>query len=151
MRKIKTIKPATATVKPAAIAAKPVVPATGTVKPDRAIVAAECQSYVARFYNGASLTTHSKRPCNAAAYAAVLKQPTHKCGPNGASSRDESLLALIASKADKSGAFDPVAILADLGVISRLRSIGYLELRGDTATLTDTGAERARLVAKRAA
>ena len=78
------------------------------------------------------------------------RQPVQRAA-NGASPRDESLLSLIASRSDaKTGAFDPVAIVADLGVISRLASLGYITMRGDACTLTDTGAERARLVAKRA-
>jgi hypothetical protein len=148
MRKIKT-----ASAKPAAkattapVAAKPVANV-----PDRAAIADACRSFVSRFYNQASLSVHTRKPCTAATYAAHIAKPVQKCGPAGTSARDESLLCLIASKADaKTGAFDPVAILADAGVISRLASVGYLTMRGDACTLTDTGAERARVAAKRAA
>lgn len=155
MRKIKTAKAAKpATVKPviAAVAAKPVQAAAGTVKPDRSAIIDACRTHVAALYNGASLTVHAKRAAPLAAYLAVIKSPNHKCGPSGASTRDESLLSLIASKSDaKTHAFDPVALFADIGVISRLASIGFIAVSGDTVTLTDRGAERARLVAKRAA
>lgn len=151
MRKISKIAKPAATVKPvAAVAAKPVIAASGT-KPDRVAIAAECRAYVAKLYSGASLTVHHRKPCTLSAYTSHIATPVHVCGSSGASQRDHSLLALIASKADASGAFDPVAILADLGVISRLASVHYLAMRGDTPVLTDLGAERARLIAKRAA
>lgn len=150
MRKINAKAAKPATVKPAAAPALPVVAAT--VKPDRSAIIDACRVHVAKLYNGASLTVHAKRAAPIGAYIAVIKSPNHKCGPSGASTRDESLLSLIASKSDaKTGAFDPVAVYADIGVISRLASIGYIAMRGDAVTLTDSGAERARLVAKRAA
>ena len=147
MRKInnKAAKPATS--KPVAAAAKPVA---ADNKPDRAAIVSACREHVAKLYNGASLSVHSRKPCTAAAYASHITKPVQRAA-NGASPRDESLLSLIASRSDaKTGAFDPVAIVADLGVISRLASLGYITMRGDACTLTDTGAERARLVAKRA-
>lgn len=151
MRKISTKTTKPATVKPAAnVAAKPV--AAAIAKPSRSEIADACRAYVSRFYAGASLTAHHKKPCALSVYTARIAKPVQICANGVTSQRDHSLLALIASKADaKTGAFDPVAILADAGVISRLASVGYLTMRGDTCTLTDTGAERARIVAKQAA
>jgi hypothetical protein len=153
MRKINTKAAKPATAKPAAnVSGKPAAKPVAADKPDRQAVINECREAVAKHYNEASLSVHSKRPCAAAVYIERIAKPVQKCGPAGTSTRDESLLALIASKADKAGTFDPVAIAADAGVISRLASVGFISLNSDKQpVITTTGSERARLAAKRVA
>jgi hypothetical protein len=151
MRKI--TKPATRNVAKAAkaSAAKPVKPATPANAEAPAASRFDAHRTTAKaFYSGDSLTVHSRKPGKAAAYLDRIRNNTHSTSV--ATARDESLLAVI-HRNNNAGAFDPVALGADLGVISRLASLGYITVRGTgenaTPALTNTGAERARIVANR--
>lgn len=140
----------------------PVAPAVASVaKPDksadrlaRQLATAESHAFVSKLYGGASMPVHRSAPGKLARYISRIQQPGHACTET--SDRDHALLRRIGdavpgiSKAG--GAFDPCAanIAADLGVISRLASVGYVATDGATVTLTATGATRLRLVSKAA-
>lgn len=162
MRKAnKASKPATAT-KPATVAnvsnVAPVATAKpATPKPDaaaervkREALTTAARATVSKLYSGPSLAVHAAKPGKLAVYIARIQTPRQ--ATDAATVRDESLLSLLAANADKAGHFDPSApsIAADLGVISRLASLGFIASDGKLCTITATGAERARLVAKRA-
>lgn len=137
--------------KPAA-AAKPVKPALHNLSKADARVAADtaiAAFYAAgrKLYSGPSNVIHTRKPGKLDAYIARVKQPVQSA--DVASPRDEALLAII-HRNNVNGTFDPCAIAADLGVISRLASLGYVTMRGDKLALSTTGAERAAIVAKRA-
>jgi hypothetical protein len=135
--------------KPAAARAKPAKPAKA--KPDaRAELTAADREAARRFYDGQSLAVHSTTPRKRGDYAARVLQPV-QCA-SSPSVRDESGLALILSRADKAGAFDPCAGSGlDLGICSRLASLGLIafEARTDVFSLTPAGLSRARAVVKR--
>lgn len=156
-KKAKAVKPASkpvAVTAPVAIvsnAAKPAKPNAGAARAERTAIINTARVAVAAIYNGPSLAVRSSvNPGKLARYIERLQNPGHRA--DTASTRDESLLARIAANADKAGSFDPCApaINADLGVISRLGCLGFITTDGKACTITTTGAERARLVAKRA-
>lgn len=141
-------KQSTVTPPAAPVVAKPAKPDQSAARAERQLVIDTQRAAVSTFYSGASLTVHSKRAASRTLYIdAAVKQPM-QIGPSGASTRDESLLALIGRHADKAGAFDPVALAADRGVISRLASGGFLSFdnKADTFALTATGISRAALL-----
>jgi hypothetical protein len=154
----KTAKPARrvngkAAAKPEAKApvAKPAAPAAADQRAERQALTDKARATVRAHYNGASLTVHAHRAPKLADCIARIKAPT--CGANSASKRDESLLLLIASATGgKPGAFNPASpeLAADLGVISRLASLGFIAAPGDQPTLTDKGAQYAKAAAKAA-
>jgi len=143
---------------PVAVAAPAVAavakPAAGDVRAERAMLTATARAYCARLYNGPSLAVHTVKPATLNECIAVITTPRHRCGARGALPRDESLLMLCASELAADGSFDPSThrIPADIGVLSRLASIGYIAIAASTGMpfITERGAERVRLVAKRA-
>lgn len=153
-----TVAPvAPAAAKPAkrarkAKAAKPAKPAaTGADKQsanrDRCLANA---AIVKPHYSGPSLATHRSAPPQLAAALQRIASPV-QCAKS-ATPRDESGIALCARHADKAGTFCPVAATADLGVLSRLASLGLIAVSGDKrARLTKAGRDLAAIVAKRAA
>lgn len=159
-------KPAKRASKPkAAKPAKPAAPVAATpavvakpAKPDNtaAIAAdekrcADLRALAATYYAGASNAAHQRKPAKRDDYASRITTPVQRIGNGGPSTRDESGLALILSNAKRDGSFDPTAINLDLGIASRLASVGMLAFANDTFTLTKAGRERANLVVKRAA
>jgi hypothetical protein len=147
-------KATTATVTPTHDTAAPAAPAKPSLADQRAerqALTDAAREHVAAFYNGASLTVHKHKAPKLADAIARIASPTHKIG-GAASPRDESLLTLLAAHSDSNGAFDPSspAISADLGVLSRLSSGGYITTDGVACTITDRGAEYARNIIKRA-
>lgn len=140
--------------KPGKAVAKPATPAADgklAARTERQAVLDTHRSTVARFYNGASLTAHKHKACTFDNYAAVCSTPTHRCGPNGTSERDHSMLALLLANS-KAGVFDPVALACDAGVISRLASVAFIsyDSKAKTFALTALGTDRAKLVTRKA-
>lgn len=135
-----------ATAKPA----KPAKPDAAAERVKREALTTAARATVSKLYSGPSLAVHAAKPGKLAVYIARIQTPRQ--ATDAATVRDESLLSLLAANADKAGHFDPSApsIAADLGVISRLASLGFIASDGKLCTITATGAERARLVAKRA-
>lgn len=147
----KPAKPAKASAPAAAapVAAKPAVPAAAEARAARVAVINAHRATVAQTYNGPSLAARgSVRGGKLARYIERVQTPGHRA--DTASTRDESLLRLIGANADKAGAFDPCALNADLGVISRLGSLGFITVAGDGLALTQAGRERANLLQRKA-
>jgi hypothetical protein len=140
----KPAKPAAAKPAPVVVAAKPAVDA-------EAKRCADLRALAATYYNGASVAAHQRKPAKRDEYANRITTPVQRIGGSGPSARDESGLALILSGAKRDGSFDPCALNLDLGIASRLASVGMLTFASDTFTLTKAGRERANLVVKRAA
>lgn len=150
----KPVKPATAnvlsvTATPAV--AKPAKPDASAVRAERQALTDAARNAVAVVYNGPSLAVHRAKPGKHAVYVARVQNPGHRT--DTVSKRDESLLALIARNADKSGAFDPTAanINADLGIVSRLASLGLIVTDGTTITATDKALSLGRAINAKAA
>jgi len=153
-------KPAKAAKPSKPRAAKPAVEATPAPAPKPATAdtsaadearCAELRALAAKYYAGASNAAHQRKPGKRDDYAKRITTPVQRIGSGGPSTRDESGLALILSAAKRDGSFDPCAINLDLGIASRLASVGMLAFASDTFTLTKPGRERANLVVKRAA
>lgn len=108
------------------------------------------RAYAATFYAGASNVAHKSKARGRDEYASRALQPVQIA--NSLSVRDEAGLALILSKANGSGVFDPVSIAFDLGVLSRLasRQLATYNPQADTFTLTQAGLSTARGIVKRA-
>lgn len=116
----------------------------------------ELRASVARFYNGPSLAVRTNPKRKAASdYEALFVQPKHRTTLDKISIRDESGLALIIERGDRSGCFDPAAINFDLGIFSRLRSVSFIEAAPLSSKLpyrlSKAGAEHARKAASKAA
>lgn len=111
--------------------------------------AAANRATVAKHYNGPSLASHASRAPKLAEALARVANPVQRA--KSASTRDESGLALALAHADDNGTFCPVAGTFDLGVLSRLASLGHIAVAGDRIKLTETGLSLARTVAKRKA
>lgn len=104
------------------------------------------------FYNGASLAVHARRAAPIDVYAARVLEPVQRPANGIPSVRDESGLALILANVAGDGvSFDPVKLAFDVGIISRLSALSFIETDGAAFRLTKAGAERARIVIKRAA
>lgn len=137
-------------VKPVAVA-KPVTPAKPDERAARQALTDAARAAVAKHYNGASLTAHSHRVPKLADCIARISNPVQRA--TSASVRDESLLLLIADSVNgKPVAFEPAspAIAADLGVLSRLASLGMLAITDGKPTLTQRGADYAKAARKAA-
>lgn len=130
--------------------AKPAKPANDTARAERQALIDEARTFVASFYNGASLTVHKHKAASRDVYASRVSHPVQKCAGGNLTSRDESLLALCLSEANsKTFAFDPVALACDAGGLSRLASVDMLTFKDDTFTVSPTGAARAKALLKR--
>lgn len=145
---------ATVETTPVIVAAKPAKPDYAVQREQRIALISEARNAVAAFYNGASLTVHKSKAPKLSDCIARIEMPVQRAA-NGASERDESLLIRLVSVCDSDGrTFDPSQpnIAADLGVLSRLASLGYIGVAASTGLpfVTDTGAERAGAVIARA-
>lgn len=148
-------KPGKAKAKPAANAAAPATPAKPDERAVRVALTAESHAFTSKLYSG-SQPVHSGKPGKLADYLDRAKRQPHAVGAGGTSERDHALLrrivAVVPGIAKAGGAFDPSApaIAADLGVISRLASAGYVAIENGGLIITTTGAERMRLITKAA-
>ena len=148
-------KPATP-AKPAKRAASKPAPASHA-KPEQAAdkraakqaFADELRAYASRFYANASLAAHKLHPAPRDLYISRAVNPVQIA--NSISARDESGLALLLSQS-KAGAFDPVKLAFDVGILSRLASQSLVAYIGesDSFALTARGATVARAIVKRA-
>lgn len=131
--------------------AKPAKPDAVAARAERQLLTDAARHAVAVVYNGPSLAVHRAKPGKHAVYVARVQNPGHRT--DTVSKRDESLLALIASNADKSGTFDPTAanINADLGIISRLASLGLITTDGTVISATDKAISLGRAINAKAA
>lgn len=153
----KAVKP----VKAKAVAATEAVVIAAPVKPSHADARAERQAlintalaFVSNLYSGASMPVHTSRTPKLADCIARIQQPRHVAGAGGASDRDHALLLRLASVADAGSlAFDPSSpnVAADIGVLSRLASVGYITTDGTECTITKAGAERVSFLTNRKA
>lgn len=137
---------------PVLVAAKPAKPDYAAIRADRQALIDAARVHVSKFYSGASLTVHKHNPPKLQACLDRIATPIQRAG-SGASDRDHSLLLLLTAESDTSSAFDPSnpRIAADLGVLSRLSSLGYIGIAASTggAFITEAGAERARMLLAR--
>lgn len=148
----KAAKPAKPKADKPATPAKPAKPAPVATDSDaEAKRIAALRTLARKYYDGASAAAHMRKPAKLSEYVARVSTPVQRIGPSGPSQRDESGLALIASDANGRGVFDPVRLVLDLGIASRLASGGFITVTGETFALTKTGRERANIVIKRAA
>jgi len=141
--------PSPQAAKPVKHAAKPTAKAE-TARSERVELLGTERKRVASFYNGPSLTVHASRHPKLSDCVERIAKPIQRA--DNPSVRDESLLLAIGAHADKSGAFDPSTFGCDLGVISRLASLGFLTVNSaNMPALTKAGTERAASVKSRAA
>lgn len=147
---------ANAKAKAAAKQAKP-KPAAKPAKPNKAEAARNAErdrcvanaAIVKPHYNGASLATHASRAPKLADALARIANPIQRA--KNPTERDQSGLMLCFKHSDANGFFDPVAATADLGMLSRIASLGFIARDGQRAKLTADGLSRAKLLAKRKA
>lgn len=119
---------------------------------ERVKLIGELRANVAKLYNGPSLAVRSNpKRIAATVYADLFTAPKHRTTLAKLSPRDESALALIITRGDKAGGFDPVALNLDSGIFSRLRSVEFIAKAGDGYTLTADAITHARKAVKRAA
>lgn len=105
----------------------------------------ELRTSVATLYNGPSLAVRSNpKRLAISVYTELLAAPKHRTTLDRVSVRDESALALIIKRGDKTGGFDPVSLNIDAGIFSRLASVGFIAKAGDGFTLTGGGLSHAR-------
>lgn len=144
-------KQAKATRKPAtAKAAKPSKP-VANVSNERNETRERCvanRAIVAPHYNGASLASHASRAPKLADALERIANPIQRA--KSATVRDASAAVLCAKHADANGFFCPVAATSDLGTLSRLASLGHIEIADGKARLTKSGRDLATLTAKAA-
>lgn len=144
----------TAKAKAAAKQAK-AKPAAKLAKPNKAEAARNAErerclanaAIVRPHYSGPSLATHASRAPKLADALARIAKPIQRA--KNPTERDESGLLLCFRHADANGCFDPVAATADLGMLSRIASLGFIVRDGQRAKLTADGISRAKLLAKR--
>jgi hypothetical protein len=111
--------------------------------------AAANRAFTMRHYSGPSQASHSKRAPKLSDALSHVANPIQRA--KNCSERDESALLLGASLADASGTFCPLAGTFDLGVLSRLASLGHLAVAGNRIALTKSGRELAANLARKAA
>lgn len=102
-----------------------------------------------RHYSGPSQASHATRAPKLAEALARVASPIQRA--KSASERDCSALALAETLCDEAGTFCPVAGTFDLGVLSRLASLGYLTVSGERIAVNAAGRELARNTLKKAA
>lgn len=102
-----------------------------------------------RHYSGPSQASHASRAPKLSEALARVSAPIQRA--KSASARDCSGLALAETLADDAGTFCPLAGTFDLGVLSRLASLGFLSVAGDRIKLSPEARELARNTLKKAA
>jgi hypothetical protein len=129
---------------------KPVAsPEAEAASDDVAARAAANRAFTARHYSGPSQASHSRREPKLAEALARVADPIQRA--KACSVRDESGLLLAASKADAAGTFCPLSGTFDLGVLSRLASLGFLTVAGDRIAISKAGRDLAANLARKAA
>lgn len=111
--------------------------------------AAANRAFTAQHYNGPSQASHARREPKLADALARVASPVQRA--KACSTRDESGLMLAASIADKAGTFCPLAGTFDLGVLSRLASLGFLTVAGDRIAISKAGRDLAANLKRKAA
>lgn len=112
----------------------------------------ELRASCSAVYNGPSLAIR-RDPKRVAigAYAELHRAPKHRTTLDRVSVRDESALREIIMRGTKAGAFNPSEINLDLGIFSRISSVGFVDYDDGTFSLSKAGIAHARNVFKRAA
>lgn len=145
-------KPTKAAAKPRNVkaAAKPSKPASSDAarNAERERCAANA-AIVRPHYSGPSLATHRSRAPRLADALQRIASPI-QCAKS-ATVRDDSGLLLCFKHSGADGTFNPCDATADLGMLSRIASLGFISTDGKTAKLTASGLSRAKLLAKRKA
>lgn len=139
-------------VKPAASpdAGKPEADASAESEADAtAARAAANRAFTARHYSGPSQASHARRAPKLAEALARVASPVQRA--KACSTRDESGLLLADSLADANGTFCPLAGTFDLGVLSRLASLGYLSVSGERIAISKAGRDLAGNLRRKAA
>ncbi len=116
---------------------------------DVAARAAANRAFTAKHYSGPSQASHAKRAPKLAEALARVATPIQRA--KACSTRDESGLLLAVSKADSNGTFCPLTGTFDLGVLSRLASLGFLTVAGDRIAISKAGRDLAANLARKAA
>lgn len=111
--------------------------------------AAANRATTSRHYSGPSQASHARREPKLADALARVANPVQRA--KACSVRDESGLILAASHADDAGTFCPLAGTFDLGVLSRLASLGFLTVAGDRIAISKAGRDLAANLARKAA
>lgn len=111
--------------------------------------AAANRATTARHYSGPSQASHSRREPKLADALARVADPIQRA--KACSTRDESGLLLAVKHSDKAGTFCPLAGTFDLGVLSRLASLGFLSVAGDRIAISKAGRDLAANIARKAA
>lgn len=152
------VKPDAVDAKPASVAklaatAKP-VKAVKPVSAETAAQAAESakraelavakREAVARIYAGASRAFHTSRATSPGDILSVIASPNHKIGADKPPTlRDASLASILLNLPSGSDCLDILTLGADIGIISRLASIGVFKTDGKRALITSREAMRA--------
>lgn len=137
----KTVKPVKLT------AAKPKTVVSDAVAAEQAkhletIVAT--RAAVAKRYSGASKAFHTSRQTSPADILAVIASPNHRIADGKPPTvRDASLAHVLVGMPSGSDALPVLTLGADLGVISRLASIGCFAVRNGKAVIVSQAAMRA--------
>jgi hypothetical protein len=111
--------------------------------------AAANRAFTASHYAGPSQASHAKRAPKLSEALARVANPVQRA--KACSTRDESGLLLATSLADGNGTFCPLAGTFDLGVLSRLASLGYLSVAGDRIAISKAGTDLAANLRRKAA
>jgi hypothetical protein len=136
-------------VKP--VASPEAEPAPASEQPAGSIIAERSkamQAFTRRFYAGASSAAHSKLPPKLADALARVASPVQRA--KSLSERDTAALALAACLADASGAFCPTLGAFDLGILSRLASLGLLSVTGERITAKPEALDTGRAAIRKA-
>jgi hypothetical protein len=123
------------------------------IRAERRARVAAINAAIRVLYAGASPAyRRSGRVHSFTTYADTVTAPRQSIGPNGPSERDDSGLLGLLQNSDADGLFSPVNLCVDLGVISRLASVGFLaSVGGERLAFTEAGLARANGAASRAA
>lgn len=111
--------------------------------------AAANRAFTAKHYAGPSQASHAKREPKLADALARVANPVQRA--KACSVRDESGLLLAVSVADAAGTFCPLAGTFDLGVLSRLASLGFLTVSGERIAISKAGRDLAANLQRKAA
>lgn len=111
--------------------------------------AAANRATTSRHYSGPSQASHARREPKLADALARVASPIQRA--KACSVRDESGLLLAVKHSDKAGTFCPLAGTFDLGVLSRLASLGFLSVAGDRIAISKAGRDLAANIARKAA
>lgn len=142
-----------ATVGKLAAAAKPVAAVKLPSAADAALAAENAKrtalavakrEAVAKIYNGASRAFHTSRATSPGDILAVIASPNHKIAAGKPPTlRDASLASILLNFDTGTDVLDLLSLGADIGIISRLASIGVFTTDGKRAIIRTKAAMRA--------